>query len=56
MSISSYFRPNIHQNSPEILGVNLGLKKKMKRLKNYQVIWPENKNKIYVIKSNLTLT
>jgi hypothetical protein len=22
MSISTYFRPNIHQNSPEILGVN----------------------------------
>jgi hypothetical protein len=23
MSISTYFRPNIHQNGPEILGVNL---------------------------------
>jgi hypothetical protein len=22
MSISTYFRPNIHQNGPEILGVN----------------------------------
>ena len=22
MSISTYFKPNIHQNSPEILGVN----------------------------------
>jgi hypothetical protein len=22
MSISTYFRPNIHHNSPEILGVN----------------------------------
>jgi hypothetical protein len=24
MSIRTYFRPNIHQNSPEILGVNGG--------------------------------
>jgi hypothetical protein len=23
MSISTYFRPNIHQNGPEILGVNI---------------------------------
>jgi hypothetical protein len=23
MSISTYFRPNIHQNGPEILGVKL---------------------------------
>jgi hypothetical protein len=23
MSIIKYFRPNIHQNGPEILGVNL---------------------------------
>jgi hypothetical protein len=23
MSINTYFRPNIHQNGPEILGVNL---------------------------------
>jgi hypothetical protein len=23
MSISTHFRPNIHQNGPEILGVNL---------------------------------
>jgi hypothetical protein len=22
MSISTYFRPNIHQNGPEILGIN----------------------------------
>jgi hypothetical protein len=24
MSISTYFRPNIHQNGPEILGVKKG--------------------------------
>ena len=24
MSISTYFRPNIHQNGPEILGVKTG--------------------------------
>jgi hypothetical protein len=23
MSISTYFKPNIHQNGPEILGVNI---------------------------------
>jgi hypothetical protein len=27
MSISTYFRPNIHQNDPEILGVKPPMKK-----------------------------
>jgi hypothetical protein len=25
MSISTYFKPNIHQNGPEVLGVNPGM-------------------------------
>jgi hypothetical protein len=28
MSISTYFKPNSHQNSPEILGVNKELSKR----------------------------
>jgi hypothetical protein len=28
MSISTYYRPNIHQNGPEILGVNTNRKKR----------------------------
>jgi hypothetical protein len=30
MSISTYFRPNIHQNGPEILGVKVVLRHLLK--------------------------
>jgi hypothetical protein len=48
MSISTYFRPNIHQNGPEILGVNTSkrsirwsgyvMKRKMELLTNFEWI------------------